>query len=94
MYRRVTVSVAKPGSESATSKPRKCVRYFPAEKTLGVGNVPSTLQGCDAVRSGNGGGYGRVFEFIAASDFGELIAFLLAGNRSDSDGRYRGDRGE
>jgi hypothetical protein len=52
------------------------VRYFPAEKTLGVGNVPSTLQGCDAVRPSHVGGYGRVFKFVAASDFGKLVSLL------------------
>ena len=70
------------------------MRYFPPKKILVVGNVPGLLLRCYAVRPGVGGGYGRVFEFVAASDFGEPISFVSAGNRSEPEGRGHGNRDE
>jgi hypothetical protein len=44
------------------------------------GNDPCVFLRRCAVCPSDGGGYGRVFEFVAAANFGELIPFLFASN--------------
>jgi hypothetical protein len=50
------------------------------EKSWWWRDVPVVLVQCSDVRPEDGGGYGRVFEFVVAAHFGELIPVLPAGN--------------